>query len=148
MMLKKCLKPDSIALKLKATDKTGAIRELVELLARAGLLEDKEIALKDILARESRMSTGMEMGLAIPHARTRATENLTVAAGLAPNGIDFGSLDGKPARAIFLVLSGPESSGPHIECIAEIANAYSNPEVREQLLKASSAEEFIRVLSP
>jgi mannitol/fructose-specific phosphotransferase system IIA component (Ntr-type) len=103
--------------------------------------------MNDLMARESRMSTGMEQGLAIPHAKSKAVGELTVALGLAPEGIDFQSLDGKPSRVIFLVLSAVGSRGPHIECLAEIARAYSREGFREALLACRFADEVIAVLT-
>jgi mannitol/fructose-specific phosphotransferase system IIA component (Ntr-type) len=141
------LLPTAIKLRLSATDKRVAIEELLDLLVRQGAVGDRDAALADLLTREARMSTGMEQGLAIPHAKTGSVKKLTVALGLAPEGVEFQSLDGEPAQVIFLVLSAVGSRGPHIECLAEIARVYSMNGARELLLGARTSEEILAVLA-
>lgn len=147
MKLGKHLRAENIIVSMKARSKLEAIDELLDILRRSGSLEDGEAARRDVLAREERMSTGMEMGLAIPHAKTAAVKSLTVAVGLAPEGVPFESLDGQPARAIFLVLSSVGSTGPHIECISEIARRYARQDLRDRLGRAGTPEEAFAVLT-
>ncbi|HAE21668.1 MAG TPA: hypothetical protein DCG47_05000 [Spirochaetaceae bacterium] len=106
---------------LMAQNKDDAIRELVSTLAAAGRIQDPAIALKAVLEREAKGSTGLEEGIAVPHGKTAAAPALAIAIGVAPQGIDFGSMDGKPARLLFLILAPPDQAGPHIEALAEIA---------------------------
>jgi len=146
MKLAKYLRPSRIILPLTAGDKWAAIDELLEKLALDGAVLDAEQARADLIAREKRMSTGMEHGLAIPHAKTKGVSELVVGVGIALDGIEFESLDGRPARIVFLVLSRADVSGPHVECIAEIAKACSDVAVREAVLRAKSAAEIIAAL--
>jgi len=141
------LLPTTIKPRLTAGDKRAAIEELLDLLVQCGAVSDRETALADLLAREAKMSTGMEQGLAIPHAKSHAVTKLTVALGLAPEGIEFQSLDGRPAQVIFLVLSEVGSRGPHIECLAEIARVYSANGTREAFLAARTVGEVLEVLA-
>jgi len=146
MKVVKYLKPSRIVLGMKAEDKWQAIEELLDVLISDGVVADRERALADLVAREKRVSTGMEHGLALPHAKTGAVGDLVVAMGVVPDGIDFDSLDGEPARVIFLVLSRINTSGPHIECIAEIARAYSSSGVRDGLVAAGSVNDVLELL--
>lgn len=147
MKLSSYLLPTGIIPRLAAGDKRAAIEELLELLVRSGAISNRETALADILAREAKMSTGMEQGLAIPHAKSHAVRKLTVALGISPQGIEFQSLDGSPAQVIFLVLSEVGSRGPHIECLAEIARVYSAHGTREALIEARNVSEVLEVLA-
>jgi fructose-specific phosphotransferase system IIA component len=149
MNFAKFIRADAIVLNLKATDKQSVIEELLDVLVSRGQLAaaDRQQALADLLKREKRMSTGMELGLAIPHAKTRVVDKLCVALGITEQGIEFESLDGQPAKVIFLVLSSLGSSGSHIECLAEVARAYSRAEVRKGLLKARTPAQVAHILT-
>jgi len=146
LKLVRYLKPSCVIPVLKAQTKQEAIEELLDCLRAEGLLEDVDAVREDVFAREEQMSTGLTDGLAIPHAKSAGARQLCVALGLKPEGIDFASLDDKPSKAIFLVVSRVDRAGPHLECLAEIAQFYSRPEARERLLKARSVEEIMASL--
>ena len=146
MKITKLLQPSSIVAGMKARTKSEAIVELLDVLIEQGLIADPEQVRKDLFAREKKMSTGMEQGLAIPHAKSAGVEGMRVALGTKPEGIEFESLDGEPARVIFLVLSPKGVTGPHIQCLAEIALLYARENVRTALLEARSAWDVLRAL--
>ena len=106
---------------LAASGKDAAIRELVDTLVSAGKILDAETAYRAVLDREAKGSTGLEEGIAVPHGKTLAARELTIAIGVSPAGVEFGSMDGKPTRLFFLLLAPPDQAGPHIEALAEIA---------------------------
>ena len=147
MKLAKFLRLQSIVIGLRAADKWAAIDELLATLDAQGLVTDAAQVREDLIAREKRMSTGMELGLAIPHAKSTGATGLAVALGIKPKGLDFASLDGEPARVIFLVVSRKDTTGPHIQCLAEIATAYSREGTRQALLAAGTPAEALRVLT-
>ncbi len=146
MDISKHLHEEQIVVPLKSESKFQAIEELVDALHCNQRLNDRDLALKDVLEREGYSSTGLEKGLAIPHAKTDGVSSLEIAFGLSPGGIDFESLDGKPARLIFLVLSPRSTSGPHIQTLAVISRNLKNKELREKLEQASSAKEAMRII--
>ncbi|RMH63576.1 MAG: PTS sugar transporter subunit IIA [Calditrichaeota bacterium] len=131
---------------LRGADKTAVIDELLDVLYDSGVLADRATARHDVLAREQYLSTGMEEGLAVPHAKTDAVSELVVAFGLHRDGIDFESMDGKPARFIFLVLSPRSTSGPHIRALAQITRALKDASVRQALLEADTAENIASII--
>jgi len=135
-----------ITLSLKATDKYQAIEELLDLLVRAGKVKDRELALKDLIEREQYLSTGLENGLAVPHAKTDAVDTVLLAFGLSRQGIEFESVDGKPAHFIFLVLSPRETSGPHIRILAQITRMFKDPDVPQQMMNAKSPSDIIEII--
>ena len=147
MKLSKYLRLGSIIIGLNAQTKWEAIDELLVPLDRQGLLADAAKVREDLVARERKMSTGLERGLAIPHAKSAGAKELAVALGIKPDGVEFDSLDGQPARAIFLVVSRHDRSGPHIQCLAEIAALYGRAEVRDALAAAKIPAQAMSALS-
>lgn len=82
-----------------------------------------------VFEREASMSTGFENGIAIPHAKCDASENIVLVVGLKKDGIEYDSLDKKPARFFFLIISLKSQAGPHIQLLAEIGRKMSLPEI-------------------
>ena len=131
---------------LKGEDKYQVIEELLELLIQNGDITDKEKALNDLIEREQYLSTGIENGLAVPHAKSDAAEKLMVCMGISRNGLEFGSVDGKPAQVIFLVLSPREISGPHIKILAQISRNFREGEIGNQLKDTKNKEDILNIL--
>lgn len=144
--LLKLLKPACVIPRIEAETKQDAIEELLQALAAQGAIRDIDVVRKDVLERESRMSTGIPGGLAIPHAKSDGAREVAVAVGLKPEGIDFEALDGQPSYAIFLVVSGEAWSTPQLECLAQIAKLYSRPEARDRILSATTREQVLAAL--
>ncbi len=138
--------PALITLRLQATRKDEAIRELLGMLTAAGLLKNPQEAERAVFDRERAMSTGMEHGIAIPHGKTNTVERLQVAVGISPEGLDFQALDGKPSTIFFLVISPLSSPGPHLRFMAEISKILRNGIVRDNLLAARTPEEAVQAL--
>jgi mannitol/fructose-specific phosphotransferase system IIA component (Ntr-type) len=146
-LLRNGLRPELVRLRLKGTNKTDVIRELIDVLDEAHLLPNRAAAEQVVLAREATMSTGMEGGLAIPHGKSDTVDRLLVAVGLVPDGIDFGCVDGKPAQILFLTLSPTNRSGPHLRFMAEISQLLRNADIRRRILQAESPEDVIAILT-
>jgi len=146
MRLADHLLPEHIEINLKGETKFQVIEELMQLLGKNKALLDPELALQDVLAREGYLSTGLESGLAIPHAKTDGVESLKIALGLKKGGVDFESLDGKPANLIFLVLSPRNTSGPHIQTLAVISRNMKESKMREALLHADNLQEVSEII--
>ncbi len=145
MALADLIDPEVVKVPLTAKTKPEVIRELVQVLVDAGRIAEPEAACSALLAREARGSTGLELGIAVPHAKTGAVRTLTVAIGVAPHGIDFQSADGKLSTLFFLMLAAPDQSGPHIEALAEIAHLGRSPAFLRLLAAAASAREVVEL---
>jgi fructose-specific phosphotransferase system IIA component len=130
---------------LESTSKPAVLRELVQVLKEAGRIADAESALSAVNQREQMGSTGLELGIAVPHAKTDTVKTLTLAIGISPQGIDFSSLDGKPSKLFFLMLAPPNQSGPHIQALADIAKLSRVRSLCDALMSARSAEEVVRL---
>lgn len=130
---------------LVADDRKIAVRELSELAAAAADLPAQEVS--DLVwHRETLMSTGLENGLAVPHARVAGIKRPIVAAGIAREGVDFDSFDGNPARLIFLILTPVSDNGAQIEILADISRTFHEPGSIKAVLKAETFTEFLAAI--
>lgn len=147
MNFKKVLTGGCVCLHLKSDAKKGIIEEMVDLLATAGKIKDRDAALNAVLDRERKMSTGMQFGVAIPHGKTNSVEDLVAVFAMKKEGVDFASLDGKPSTIFVMTISPSSQTGPHMQYLTEISKMLNNPSNREQLLAAGSEEEVVRILT-
>ena len=146
-MINNMLSENCINLDLKGTNKGQIIDELVEMLNAAGKLNDKEEYKKEILKRESQSSTGLEEGIAIPHAKTSAVKVPSIAFGLSKAGVDYDSLDGEPSKLFFMIAAPANASDTHIEVLSKLTTTLLDDDIRERLLNATSPKEVIEILS-
>ncbi len=147
MNIRKTLSKEAIALNLQGHDKNSVIEEMVDILVAAGKITNRKAALKAVLEREKKMSTGMQNGIAIPHGKTDTIDSLAVALGLKKEGLEFDSLDGQPSVIFIMTLSPINRTGPHIQFLAEISRQLNDPVLRERVLNAQSPDEVINVLA-
>ena len=138
-----------VAVPLKAADKWQVLAAIARIPARAGVYgEDMvEIVENALVVREKSMTTGMEHGIAIPHAAIDGIEDLVAVLGLNPAGIPFETLDGAPARIIIGLIIPRSKKLAHIKTLAEIAKLLSKAEVRDRLLSCATASEALSALS-
>jgi PTS system nitrogen regulatory IIA component len=120
---------------------------MIDLMVAAGKIRDREAALKAVLDREHKMSTGMQHGIAIPHGKSDAVDSLVTAFALKKDGADFGSLDGQPSRIFVMTVSPANHTGPHIQFLAEMSQLLNDPGRRERLLNGQTPAEIIQILS-
>jgi len=135
-----------IKVPLEATTKTDVLRELVDILVRNGSITDGAAAYNALLERESRGSTGLENGIAVPHAKTDVSDEIAIAIGIAPDGIDFQALDGQKSTAFFLILAAPDQSGSHIEALSEIARMTRSAAFMRALVASRDAREIVELI--
>ncbi|MBI9099470.1 MAG: PTS sugar transporter subunit IIA [Spirochaetaceae bacterium] len=145
MALFELIDKKTVKIPLKSKKKNDCIKELIGILKDAGKLKDTKTALADVLKREELASTGLGEGIAIPHAKTTVVDNLTIAVGLAPKGIDFDSLDDIPSTIFFLLLAPPDQVGPHLQALTEISKLTRNKEFCNSLLHAANSAEVVEL---
>ncbi|MDR1863423.1 MAG: cation:proton antiporter [Treponema sp.] len=138
--------PECTSLSLKGETKKEIITELVDLLAYRGKLLDRNLVLKDVLEREKTMSTAMQDGIALPHAKSDGAGDLAAAVGIKKEGVDFDSLDGEKSRLFILVVSPRKVSGPHVQFLAAIGTVLNDGATREEVINADSAETAVKLL--
>lgn len=145
-MIEQMLTKDCIKLDLEGKTKSEIIDEMVDVLYSAGKLNDKEEYKKAILAREAQSSTGLEEGIAIPHAKTSAVKIPSIAFGLSKEGVDYNSLDGEPSKIFFMIAAPANASDTHIEVLSKLTTILLEDEVREKLLSAKTPEDVLNIL--
>lgn len=147
MALVDLIRPEVIKVPLLSTTKGEVIRELAELLRDAGKISDTEQVYDALMKREALGSTGLEQGIAVPHAKTTAVNSLTVALGISPKGVDFQAIDGDLSKLFFLLVAPPDQSGPHIEALADIARITKSQAFCRTLASATSPAEVVELFS-
>lgn len=136
MLLSEMLRPDLIKVGLEAENKREAIRELVDVLVQQHdipMIRRNDV-IDDLFKHEAVQGTGMEMGIAIPHASTNHVEDILCALGTAPKGIPFESLDGQPARLLILLLVPKKQYVEKVQTLAGIAHLLENEPVIEKII--------------
>jgi PTS system fructose-specific IIC component len=99
------------------------------------------------MSREREGSTGLEKGVAIPHAKSDAVKSLSIVVGISRDGIEFESQDGKPAHLLFLMVAPTSESGPHVQAIAKIVKMIKLDKFRKKLIEAKKPEDVVEVIS-
>ena len=135
-----------VKIPLESKDKPDVLRELVRILKDADEIDDFDTVLKAVQEREDKQSTGLEKSIAVPHAKTDAVSSLKLAIGIAPQGIDFDSLDKEPSKLFFLLLASPGQAGPHVEALAEIAKLACSNTFCKALIRSENAQEVVELM--
>ena len=145
MRLSELLTPNRIRVPLKATDKEGVLRELVDMAVAGNGAAAAEV-LGAILERERQFPTGIGYGVAVPHGKSPSLAALSVVAGTTDRPIRYETIDGEPVRLFFL-LAGPEAlAGVHVKALSRISRLVRQEPLRARLLAAKTPEEFYRTL--
>lgn len=149
MKLSQLLTGGSVILPLAAADKWQAIQIMAQGMVAMGALSENELPAVEaaLVAREESMTTGMEDGIAIPHA---AVDNLTeviAVLGIAPEGVPFEALDGQPARILVCLVIPRSQKLQHIRTLAAIAKLLSQASVRERLLGCDAPEQVLEAIA-
>ena len=146
MRITDLLKSASLALNTKPTSKTNAIEMLADLLDKSGNLSDKNQYLKDVMIREKEGTTGLGDGIATPHAKSIGVRAAGLAAMTVPGGLEFESLDGKPARLFFMIAAPASANDTHLELLQQLSMMIMDPDFKEALIAAKTKEEFLKLI--
>lgn len=131
---------------LLATDKKGVIDELVDVLAAAGKVNDPATLKDAVWSREQARTTGIGHGLAIPHGKSDAVNELAMAIGRPAEPIDFAAIDARPVKLIVLLASPTSRTSEHIQALARISKLMMQEDFRERIYTAQSADEVYDAL--
>jgi PTS system nitrogen regulatory IIA component len=147
MKLIDILTESSIVADLQAKTKAEALDVLVDAMTKTHNTLNKSDILQVLLEREKLGSTGIGDGVAIPHGKSAALTQIVSGFGLSKRGIDFDSLDGKPAHLFFLLVAPEDSAGTHLKMLARISRMLKNLDFRKRLLGANSQHEIYQIIS-
>lgn len=148
MLLGEILHRSVIQPNLAATTKTGAIDALIDLLIEAGdLRSDLRESVRDVvIARENAGGTAMGNAVALPHGATERVENIVGALGISRRGIDFGALDGEPARLVLLLVIPRNEFQSYVRDLAGIAHLLDDKAFRDALLEAQDVDTVLKCI--
>lgn len=130
---------------LHSRSKEGVLRELVHAVAQVVAGVDEGRMVEILLERESLGSTGIGDGVAIPHGKSKDIRRLFASFGRSLSGMDFQSMDGKPAHLFFLLLAPENSAGVHLKALAYISRLMKEGHVRKRLMECKSADEIYAI---
>lgn len=140
------MRQELMILDLKADTKEGVIDEMIEKLVSTGVVEDAASFKKDIIAREEMMSTGLGNEIAMPHAKNETVKKTSVVFAKKPEGIDYDSLDGEPAKLFFMIAAEGGSADTHIEVLASLSKLLMDEDFITALKDASTKEQVMSIL--
>lgn len=146
MDITKISNEDLIILNLKSKNKLDAIKEMADLLNKNDKLWDKNTYIEAVLKREEEYSTGIGMGVAIPHGKSSAVKEAALVIAKSENGIDFSSMDGELANLIFLIAVPEHANDLHLKILSELSRQLMHEEMRNSLISAKKPSEIIEVL--
>lgn len=144
MNLVSLLRAERINLDLKSRKKPDVLRELVTVIRQD---DSAELLLQTLLKREELGSTGIGRGIAIPHGRSLLIDKLEIAVGRSTKGVEYDSLDKKPAHLFFLVMAPPHDPGnQYLIALGRVAMVCQELAKKKQLFDPQSPEEFIELV--
>ncbi len=147
MKLTDLLKEENIIADITSRDKSGVLHELVKGFAEQTEDLGEEEFFEVLSEREKLGSTGIGNGVAIPHGKLKHLSRHLISFGRSRDGIEFDSIDGKPASLFFVLVAPENSSGEHLKILAKISKMLKNKDFRSRLIKAEDREEIHRVIS-
>jgi PTS system nitrogen regulatory IIA component len=145
MRIQDIVPPGAVVDGLRAETKEGVLRELSEAVCRRVPALSSERLTAILMEREGLGSTGIGEGVAIPHGKVPGIDRLVAAFGRSREGVQFASIDGKPARLFFLILAPENSAGMHLKALARISRLLKDERFRGRLLAAEDAEGLSRI---
>ncbi|HUG38985.1 MAG TPA: PTS sugar transporter subunit IIA [Longimicrobiales bacterium] len=146
VLLSDLLSAARVKVPLTATTKDDLLAELVDLLVADQCVDEPGEVLRAVREREAILSTGIGSGVAIPHGKSPVCSGLSIAAGVTSEPVDFDALDGEPVRLVFLLVGPETAAGAHIKALSRISRLVRQPELRQRLMDADEAGEFLRAL--
>lgn len=145
MKLLDLVSPACIVAEMVATERAGAIRELMQAIAAAGLIDNELVdgIVRSIITRErTRGTTGFGKGVAVPHAKVEGVAKPVAAVGRSSAGIDFASLDGQPVHIVFLLVSPVDQPEQHLRAMDLVFRHVQQDKFRRFFVQLSRPEQI------
>jgi nitrogen PTS system EIIA component len=141
-LISKYLNPKLVK-QLNVEDRDEALQALVDLLDAEGKLLNKEAFYQAILERERIVSTGIGMGVAVPHAKLSGYSTFFIAIGIHHKGIAWDALDGVPVRLVFMIGGPDDKQTEYLQLLSRLTLAIKDEERRKKMLQLSKPEDII-----
>lgn len=146
MTIRDLLAAESINLNGTPAGKTEALNQCIDLMAKSGKIADVEKYRKGVFSREEEGTTGIGMGIAIPHCKSDAVTKAGLAAMVVKDGVDFESLDGTPAKIIFLIAAPNTEDNVHLQVLSKLSVMLMDEQFTNSLINAGSVDEFLNII--
>ena len=146
MTIRDLLAAERINLNGTPAGKTEALNQCIDLMAKSGKIADVETYRKGVFAREEEGTTGIGMGIAIPHCKSDAVTKAGLAAMVVKDGVDFESLDGTPAKIIFLIAAPNTEDNVHLQVLSKLSVMLMDEQFTNSLINAGSVDEFLNII--
>ena len=139
---------DRIILNLKSQEKEEVFEEMAPLFVEDNIIDAEELEefIEGLKEREKLTATGMQDGIAVPHAKSPSVHKIALALGISKEGINFESMDGEPSKYIFMIAAPKGTKQEHLDLLAMISELSYSEEVLEKLGKAQTKSEVIGIL--
>lgn len=141
MILRQIFNSNAIVMNLHAENKNEAFEELINELVLSNPNMNKSVVLQAVLDRESKMTTGIQHGVGVPHGRTDQVDGVKGIIGISQKGIGYNSLDGSPVNLIFMVISNPDAVEDHLVAIQRLAQLLMDPDFFDDVLNCKDSQE-------
>jgi PTS system fructose-specific IIC component/PTS system nitrogen regulatory IIA component len=146
MILQDVLLPEFIKVDMEAEDKDEAFEELVDHYCLADDSDARDEILEAIFARESKMSTGIHKGIAVPHGKTTAVDTMRGVLGISRKGIQYDSLDGEPVYLMFMIISPMEDSEKYLRLLKHLAELMEIPQFQIELQSQKDPQSAFKII--
>ncbi len=146
MHLSEVFSADRVWPELSSANKEGVLHELSDLIARSEPQLNAGSLYTVLSEREKLGSTGIEDGVAIPHAKVNGLPKIVVACGRSMGGLDFDAHDAKPTHLFFVLLAPENATGMHLKVLARLSRLLKEARIRNRLMEARSARELYRII--
>ncbi|MDX1971128.1 MAG: PTS sugar transporter subunit IIA [Candidatus Sumerlaeia bacterium] len=143
---RKYFSPDRVAF-LETDQKDSALKELVSLLAKSPHVKDPVELLAKIYEREKTLSTGVGQGLALPHVKIGSIEDFVLSVGISRKGIEFDSLDGKPAHILVMIGCHESQAGQYMQMLSKLVRSLKEAPFRQRLLDCKTPKAVFDILT-
>lgn len=145
MEIRDLIHPDRIALHIQAEKKEQVLERLFQLQESSGVIRDMTRYRTAVLEREALGSTGLNAGIAVPHAKDACVERPSLAILTLERGIDCGAVDGQPCD-LFFMIAAPDNPELHVKILSTLMTSLMREEFRDSLRAAKDKEAFLAVL--
>jgi len=146
MKLTDFISENTIITDLKSMDKKSVLEELSLPVSEITQIAHKDIV-RVLIERENLGSTGIGNGIGIPHGKLKNLKTLVLGLGVSRKGVNFDTMDGKPAYLFFMLLTPDNSTDLHLKLLARISKILKNEPFKEKIIHASKPEEILQLLN-
>ncbi|MCX7788467.1 MAG: PTS sugar transporter subunit IIA [Spirochaetes bacterium] len=146
MDITKYLSKDCILFIQDTHDRGRVLELLIEAAHAAGKVKDKLRFAEAVAARELIVSTGIGLGVAVPHAKVKSIDSFFICLGIVEKGVDWESIDGQPVHIVFLIGGPDDNQKEYLHILAQIVQVVKNAEKREKLRNSRTTEHVLSLL--